>query len=96
MHPLFHFLAGFGVHFHDALPHILGAGPVHHDGQRDDLVEDALVDFRIEEEAREMLLEGLDAIELTLRYRGEIEAFIAADRTARPWAYTVEDIPPAD
>ncbi len=27
VHPLFHFLAGLGVHFHDALPHILGAGP---------------------------------------------------------------------
>ncbi len=52
--------------------------------------------FRIEEEAREMLLEGLDGIELTLRHRGEIETFIVADRATRPWAYTVEDFPPAD
>ena len=46
--------------------------------------------FRIENEAREMLLDGLDAIELTLRRRDEIAAFTAKDRAARPWAYAVE------
>jgi len=41
----------------------------------------------IEPEAREMRLEGLDAIDLTLKHRGEIEAFRRADRAARPWIY---------
>jgi 3-isopropylmalate/(R)-2-methylmalate dehydratase small subunit len=43
--------------------------------------------FDIEAEAREMLLEGLDAIDLTMKHRGEIEAFWRADRAARPWIY---------
>ncbi len=43
--------------------------------------------FEIEAEAREMLLHGLDAIDLTLKRRGEIEAFRAADALRRPWAY---------
>ena len=43
--------------------------------------------FEIEPEAREMLLEGLDAIDLTMKHRGEIEAFWRADRAARPWIY---------
>jgi 3-isopropylmalate/(R)-2-methylmalate dehydratase small subunit len=43
--------------------------------------------FDIEPEAREMLLEGLDAIDLTMKRRGEIEAFWRADRAARPWIY---------
>jgi 3-isopropylmalate/(R)-2-methylmalate dehydratase small subunit len=43
--------------------------------------------FEIEPEAREMLLEGLDAIDLTLKHRPAIEAFWHADRVARPWIY---------
>lgn len=43
--------------------------------------------FSLEPEAREMLLEGLDAIEITLKRRAEIVAFRAADRAARPWVY---------
>jgi 3-isopropylmalate/(R)-2-methylmalate dehydratase small subunit len=43
--------------------------------------------FEIEAEAREMLLHGLDAIDLTLKRRPQIEAFRAADALARPWAY---------
>jgi len=43
--------------------------------------------FEIEPEAREMLLEGLDAIDLTLKHRPAIEAFWDADRVARPWIY---------
>jgi 3-isopropylmalate/(R)-2-methylmalate dehydratase small subunit len=43
--------------------------------------------FTLAEEAREMLLEGLDAIDLTLKRQGEITAFIAADRQRRGWAY---------
>ena len=44
-------------------------------------------DFPIEAEAREMLLEGLDAIDLTLKQRAAIEDFLARDRAARPWIY---------
>ncbi len=43
--------------------------------------------FAMEPEAREMLLEGLDAIEITLKRRAEIDAFRDADRAARPWVY---------
>jgi 3-isopropylmalate/(R)-2-methylmalate dehydratase small subunit len=43
--------------------------------------------FEIEPEAREMLLEGLDAIDLTLKQRAAIDAFTQADRAARPWIY---------
>jgi len=43
--------------------------------------------FAMEAEAREMLLEGLDAIEITLKRRSEIEAFRNTDRQARPWIY---------
>lgn len=43
--------------------------------------------FAIEAEAKAMLLGGLDAIDLTLQRRPQIEAFRAADRQQRPWAY---------
>jgi 3-isopropylmalate/(R)-2-methylmalate dehydratase small subunit len=43
--------------------------------------------FEIESEEREMLLEGLDAIDLTLKHRDAIEAFRARDRGQRPWIY---------
>jgi len=43
--------------------------------------------FRIDAEAREMLLEGLDAIDLTLKRCRAIEAFREADRSRRPWIY---------
>jgi 3-isopropylmalate/(R)-2-methylmalate dehydratase small subunit len=43
--------------------------------------------FDIEPEQREMLLEGLDAIDLTLKHRDAIEAFRAGDRERRPWIY---------
>lgn len=43
--------------------------------------------FCIDEEARQMLLAGADAIDLTLRHRDEIEAFLARDRQLRPWVY---------
>jgi 3-isopropylmalate/(R)-2-methylmalate dehydratase small subunit len=39
-----------------------------------------------------MLLEGLDAIDLTFKHRADIAAFQAADRTARPWIY-LGDLP---
>jgi 3-isopropylmalate/(R)-2-methylmalate dehydratase small subunit len=47
----------------------------------------ACLRFDIEPEAKAMLVGGLDEIGLTLQRRGEIEAFRAADRAARPWVY---------
>ena len=43
--------------------------------------------FALADEARLMLTEGLDAIELTLKRQAEITAFRAADARARPWVY---------
>lgn len=43
--------------------------------------------FTLDAEARMMLLEGADAIELTLRERPRIDAFHARDRQERPWIY---------
>lgn len=43
--------------------------------------------FEIEDEAKTMLVGGLDAIDLTLTRRDEIAAFRATDRLRRPWAY---------
>jgi 3-isopropylmalate/(R)-2-methylmalate dehydratase small subunit len=45
--------------------------------------------FEIEAEAREMLLEGLDAIDLTLKSRATIDEFLARDRARRPWIYSI-------
>jgi 3-isopropylmalate/(R)-2-methylmalate dehydratase small subunit len=44
-------------------------------------------EFQIDAEAREMLLEGLDSIELALKRRPAIEAFLARDGLERPWIY---------
>jgi len=43
--------------------------------------------FAIDPEAKDMLLEGLDVIDLTLKSRGAIAAWTHADRAARPWIY---------
>jgi 3-isopropylmalate/(R)-2-methylmalate dehydratase small subunit len=43
--------------------------------------------FAIEDEAKAMLLEGLDPIALTLKSSDAIARFIAQDRKAREWAY---------
>lgn len=43
--------------------------------------------FDIDAEARAMLAEGLDAIDLTLKHEDAIAAFHARDRHARPWIY---------
>lgn len=49
--------------------------------------EDFAAGFSMDDEAREMLIHGLDGIELTLRSRPAIDAFIARDRALRPWVY---------
>ena len=43
--------------------------------------------FEFDPHEREMLLAGLDAIDLTWQRRDQIEAFWARDRVARPWAW---------
>ncbi len=43
--------------------------------------------FNIEPIYKEMLLQGLDAIEMTLKHKELIEKFQAADRQRRGWAY---------
>lgn len=43
--------------------------------------------FRLADGPRQMLLEGLDPIGLTLKDAAEIDHFRAADRQRRPWAY---------
>ena len=44
-------------------------------------------DFAIDAEAKAMLLEGLDVIDLTLKNRGAISEWQTKDRKARPWIY---------
>lgn len=46
--------------------------------------------FEMEDEARTMLIEGADAIELTLRRRDQIESFFARDREVHPWIYLAD------
>ena len=43
--------------------------------------------FAIDHEAKAMLVEGLDAIDLTLQQAPAIAAWTARDRAARPWVY---------
>jgi len=45
------------------------------------------IHFDIDPGRREALLQGLDAICLTLRYAAEIDAFQARARVRRPWLY---------
>jgi 3-isopropylmalate/(R)-2-methylmalate dehydratase small subunit len=49
------------------------------------------ITFEVPPADRDMLLEGLDAIAVTLKRSAEIDAFQAADRDRRPWIY----LPPA-
>lgn len=55
--------------------------------QRVAIAKDRSWSFEIGAEAKAMLLEGLDAIELTFKHQARIAAFQAADRQARPWIY---------
>jgi 3-isopropylmalate/(R)-2-methylmalate dehydratase small subunit len=54
-----------------------------HDGER--------YAFEIDPYVKEMLLSGLDEIDLTLTKRDDIEAFWQADRERRPWIYFSAD-----
>lgn len=44
--------------------------------------------FTVNKLFRDMLLEGLDPIDATLKYEKEISVFQENDRLARPWIYT--------
>ena len=43
--------------------------------------------FPLEDEAKSMLIEGLDAIDITLKMSEQIAAFQSLDRLERPWIY---------
>jgi 3-isopropylmalate/(R)-2-methylmalate dehydratase small subunit len=43
--------------------------------------------FAIDGEAKTMLLEGLDGIDMTLKHADAISVYHARDRIARPWVY---------
>ncbi|RKP53553.1 3-isopropylmalate dehydratase small subunit [Pararobbsia silviterrae] len=48
--------------------------------------------FSVPPNERAMMLEGLDAIGLTLKLSAQIHAFQAADRKARPWIWDIPQI----
>jgi 3-isopropylmalate/(R)-2-methylmalate dehydratase small subunit len=43
--------------------------------------------FQLAEDDRQMLLHGLDAVDLTLHHKAELTAWFDRDRAARPWVY---------
>lgn len=47
--------------------------------------------FELDAESRDMLREGLDAIDLTLKHKTEIDVFLSRDRTERPWIYRLPE-----
>ncbi|MEK9719845.1 MAG: 3-isopropylmalate dehydratase small subunit [Quisquiliibacterium sp.] len=47
------------------------------------------IGFEVEPMRRQMLLEGLDPVGLTLRQEAQIDAFQRADRQRRPWIHQV-------
>ena len=50
----------------------------------------AKVAFSVDPGRRQMLLEGLDEVGMTLKRESEIAAFRARDRAERPWIYDME------
>ncbi|MGA1383342.1 MAG: 3-isopropylmalate dehydratase small subunit [Steroidobacteraceae bacterium] len=55
--------------------------------------ESARWSFELDLESRDMLLEGLDAIDLTLKNKSEIDTFLARDAVSRPWIYQLPEQP---
>jgi 3-isopropylmalate/(R)-2-methylmalate dehydratase small subunit len=55
--------------------------------------ESARWSFELDIESRDMLLEGLDAIDLTLKNKLEIDTFLARDAVSRPWIYQLPEQP---
>ena len=55
--------------------------------------ESARWSFDLDVESRDMLLEGLDAIDLTLKSKKDIDTFLAHDTGVRPWIYKLPERP---
>lgn len=55
--------------------------------------ESARWSFELDIESRDMLLEGLDAIDLTLKNKSEIDTFLARNAVSRPWIYQLPEQP---
>ena len=51
------------------------------------LLDESGFDFELESHFREMLIQNLDFIALTLKHKKSIDDFIQHDKIARPWAY---------
>jgi 3-isopropylmalate/(R)-2-methylmalate dehydratase small subunit len=60
--------------------------------QRVSVADDLAWSFDIDAESKAMLLEGLDAIDLTLKYGTQIDEFRRVDRQARPWIHFLDSI----
>jgi 3-isopropylmalate/(R)-2-methylmalate dehydratase small subunit len=43
--------------------------------------------FTLAEDDRQMLLHGLDAIDLTLQHKDDLSGWFEHDMAARPWVY---------
>jgi 3-isopropylmalate/(R)-2-methylmalate dehydratase small subunit len=56
--------------------------------------DDRVIAFSMDRESREMLLEGLDAIDLTLKHGARIDQFIQQQRHDRPWIHQLPSSPP--
>lgn len=70
--------------------------PLTIDLQRCEVVspDGAVHSFQIQPALREMLLEGLDPVALTLKLQDRIDAFQSQDRIERPWIYLNRTAPP--
>lgn len=73
----------------DPTPIVAAQGPYHVDltAKSIQAADGQIWHFELEEEATQMLLLGLDEIEMTLTAADKINAFRAQDQQARPWAY---------
>jgi 3-isopropylmalate/(R)-2-methylmalate dehydratase small subunit len=72
---------------HDAIQFVAGKIATVDLAMQSVLVGERSWPFSIDREAKDMLLEGLDAIDLSLKHEAEIAGWIKADRVARPWVY---------
>jgi len=65
-----------------------GATSVTIDMQQCQVVADRLtLNFTMNDDKRQMLIEGSNAIDLTLKHKTEIDQFLRNDKSTRPWAY---------
>ncbi len=52
--------------------------------------------FSLDASKQQLLLSGMSAIDVTLEYTGDINTFIARDKTLRPWVYSHQFIESTD